>query len=504
MSTVSRFWINSLLMAVPFALLATALSAADIHVAPGGKSDGDGTRAKPYDLATVFAGKGVQPGDTVLLKGGRYDGAMTNTDKGIPSRVPFEPKLKGSPDKPIIVTSAPGEWAHLNGTVQITDCDYTHFVRLEIGDLDWDPMQEKHVNDTAVNATKGQDVKLVNCNVFGGTMGIGAWSSARGLELYGNLIHDFGYLVRDPSDPAKRKGRGHGHAYYAQNEDGTKVFQNNIAYRGCGWNVHIYTQGGQIRGFDVIENICYIAGAFTEGQTMDNYLVYGKPPADRIRLIGNVGYQPSDAEKWRPNARLANVYDTPVNGVAVVQDNYLMGAFWGLSLAKWRDITVTGNRIWCTGVFMEISSAGTGSGAGVQPDMPDLKGYHVDKNTYIDNGRTGAFYYGNKESKKDDELIGFAQWQALGLDKGSTLQPGKNGRPAGAKTFVFPNRYEKGRANVAIFAWDGQPSVDVDLSTALADGRRYKIYNCLDVNQTLAKATPVLAGSLAGSPSRSP
>jgi hypothetical protein len=305
-------------------------------------------------------------------------------------------------------------------------------------------------------------------------------------------------VIRDASDPTKRKGRGHGHAFYAQNEDGTKIFQNNMAYRGCGWNVHIYTQEGRIQGFDVIENICYVAGAYAEGQTMDNYLVYGKPPADRIRLIGNVGYQPSDVEKWRPNARLANVYNTPLNGVAVVQDNYLMGAYWGLSLAKWKDITVTGNRIWCTGAYLEISSAGTGSGAGEQPDKPDLAGYHVDKNSYTDNGRTGVFYYGNKETKKDDELITFEQWQALGLDKNGRLLPGKNGRPTGIETFVFSNKYEKGRANVAIFAWDGQAVVDVDLSKALVTGQKYKVYNCLDINQTITRAKPVLAGTFDG------
>ena len=97
-----------------------------------------------------------------------------------------------------------------------------------------------------------------------------------------------------------------------------------------------------------------------------------------------------------------------------------------------------------------------------------------------------------------DPLLTFAQWQALGLDKDSVLGKTANGRPTGSMVRVFPNRYEKGRANVAIFNWDGKDSVKVDLSNALTKGDRYRVYNCLDVTHTLALAKPVLAGVYEG------
>ena len=75
---------------------------------------------------------------------------------------------------------------------------------------------------------------------------------------------------------------------------------------------------------------------------------------------------------------------------------------------------------------------------------------------------------------------------------------GKDGKPTGTKVFVFPNRYEKGRANVAIFNWDGFDKVEVDLCRVLPPGQKYRIYNCLDVKQTLARAKPVLSGNYAG------
>ena len=479
---------------------AGGLTAAELYVAPTGTPAGTGTQEKPVDILTAISAKSpAKPGDTIYLLGGAYNGPMTQDVNHIPLRLPFDVKVSGTADQPIRILPAPGAAALLNGTVQL-DASYLHLINLDIGDLQWDPWQLKHKNSTALNVTGGESAKVINCNIFGGAMGSGCWSTAKNLELYGNLIHDFGYLVPDPSDPTKHKGRGHGHCYYAQNEEGTKIFQDNIAYRGCGWNVHIYTQGGMIKGFDVISNICYIAGAYVEGQNMDNFLCYGKTKADRIRFIDNIAYQPQAKETWRPNARLANVYTPQLNGTAVVSGNYFMGSFYGLSLSKWENITVASNTLWSLGVFLEISSSATGSGIKEQPDKPDLAGYHVDNNTYFDNGKTNVFYYGNKEKKADDELSTFAQWQALGLDKHSQVLSDKGGKPTGTKVFVYANKYQPGRAQVGIFNWDGQDQIDVDLAPALKAGQKFAVYNCLDISQTLAQAKPIVTAVYAGKP----
>jgi hypothetical protein len=48
--------------------------------------------------------------------------------------------------------------------------------------------------------------------------------------------------------------------------------------------------------------------------------------------------------------------------------------------------------------------------------------------------------------------------------------------PAGVVVTVRPNRYEPGRAHVAIYNWDRRPAVDVDLSAAaLAPGTAYEV-----------------------------
>lgn len=471
------------LATIALTLISGGLFAADLYVAPNGTPAGNGTKQRPLDVFTALSAKSpAKPGDTIYLMAGQYDGKMD----GI-KRLPFEVAVSGAKDNPVKVMPAPGGAAHLNGSVSLKS-SYAHFIGLEIGDLKWDPRRKEHIVSTALNASDGAGAKVINCNIFGGAMGIGCWSSAKELEVSGCLIHDFGYL--------EKAGRGHGHAFYAQNETGTKLFMHNIAYRGCGWNVYVYTQQGQIKGFDIIENICYIAGAYKPGQTMDNFLIAGYPGSDRIRLIGNVGYQPSDVQKWRPNARLSSVKKS-VNIKGECADNYLMGASFGLSLGSWQDMTVRNNTIWGTRVVAEISSGSTGTG--VRGDAkPNLKGYNVDGNTYIANGEPKPFRYATHERITGKDLLTFAGWQALGLDKNGKLLPGRNGKPTGTRVFVFPNKYQEGRANVGVFNWDGLERVEVDLSKVLTNGMTYRIYNCLDIKQLISMAKPVVEAKYDG------
>jgi hypothetical protein len=482
-------------------LLGTALGNSapgrEIYVAPKGAPQGDGSRQRPIDLGTALSEKGpAAPGDTIYLKAGQYDGPIGKTDEGVPRRIPFAPRISGQPCRPIVVAPEPGAAAHINGTLALGEIEHVHFVGLEIGDLEWDPLRRKHVNETAVN-TGGAGLKVVNCNIFGGAMGMGLWRPAVDLEVYGCLIHDFGYY----SDTL----RGSGHAAYIQNDRGTKRFEHNVAYRGCGWNYDLYTQGGEVKGIDLIENIGYLASWHKPGQVGFNFGLTGFKPAERIRFIGNVGYHSRAAEqRWRSNMRLMASKPEAFHRDAVVKDNYVMGTFRALVLGRWQDIEVTGNTFWATDFLTEISSAPSGSGIPENPPRPDPKGYRVDRNTYFDNGKPRPFVYSARENPHDEETLSFAQWQAQGLDKHSRMLPGKDGRPTGTKVFVFPNKIVKGRAHVAVFNWDRLDRIEVDLSKVLTAGQKYLVYNCLDVKQTLARAKPALRGTYAGGPIRFP
>lgn len=48
-------------------------------------------------------------------------------------------------------------------------------------------------------------------------------------------------------------------------------------------------------------------------------------------------------------------------------------------------------------------------------------------------------------------------------------------RPTGTRVLVYPNEYEAGRAHIAVYNWDGLPSVTVALNNVLNPGDRYEI-----------------------------
>jgi len=445
------------------------LSAKDLYVSPTGTPTGDGSKANPLDLATAVSAKSpAVAGDAILLLTGTYDGPMKDIE-----RVPFDFAVSGEKDKPVKIQPAPGANVLINGAATVTS-SYAEYCNLEIGDLQWDSSQKKHKTPTVLDFRGGVGAKFINCNVFGGDMGMGCWSAATNTEIYGCLVHDFGYFTGE--------GRGHGHAFYTQNQDGTKAFIGNIAYRGFGWNFHLYTEGGRIQGFDLFANISYLVGAQKPGQTMDCYLISGYTPADRIRVIGNIGYQPEHTIASRPDVRLTS-YKELENGKAEVKDNYLMGAPIGFLAGTWKDLEVSGNTIWSFTTLINLSRT-----------KPEEIGtaYKVHGNTYLQNGTAQPFACGGK-------AMDFIGWQAMGLDKDGQILSTPVGRPTGSKVFVLRNKYQPGRANVGIFNWDGKDSIAVDLGKALSRGQSYVVYNCMDIRQTIAMAKPVLTGTYTGS-----
>src|SRR5688572_25070458 len=81
--------------------------AATFYVTPTGAPSGAGTAGRPWDLATALAGAGgrIQPGDTVLLGGGRYRGR-------------FQTTLRGTPTRHIVFRQRPEARATIDGTLR--------------------------------------------------------------------------------------------------------------------------------------------------------------------------------------------------------------------------------------------------------------------------------------------------------------------------------------------------------------------------------------------------
>src|SRR5205807_374322 len=109
------------------------------YVSPSGSSAGDGTLARPWDLATALgrggAGGRIAPGDTIWLRGGTYRGAVVSS-------------VHGAPGAPVVVRQYRGERAVIDaagatsptrrGDLFVVTGEYAVFWGFELMDSDPD------------------------------------------------------------------------------------------------------------------------------------------------------------------------------------------------------------------------------------------------------------------------------------------------------------------------------------------------------------------------------
>src|ERR1700686_5223355 len=83
--------------------LATEAPAADFYVSPTASGSGTGSFTNPWQLQTALnQPSGVNPGDTIWLRGGTYTGIYTG-------------RLNGTSSAPIVVRGYAGEWSKIDG-----------------------------------------------------------------------------------------------------------------------------------------------------------------------------------------------------------------------------------------------------------------------------------------------------------------------------------------------------------------------------------------------------
>ena len=94
---------RAILGALSVLAIAGVVSGTDFYVSPTGQSDNAGTITDPWNLQHALTlGQGVQPGDTIWLRGGTYSGT-------------FVSYLNGTAASPIVIRQYPGERATLDG-----------------------------------------------------------------------------------------------------------------------------------------------------------------------------------------------------------------------------------------------------------------------------------------------------------------------------------------------------------------------------------------------------
>jgi hypothetical protein len=306
------------------------LPAAEYYAAPYGSPGGDGSYTNSWDLATALAQPPVlQPGDTIWLRAGYYTG-------------PFTSDLTGEAAAPIVVRAMPGVRVTLDGgtayasTLQVNGA-YAWFWGFEVTRSDPDrqtdlsgssPADLSRGHSNGVNVF-GHHIRLINLIVHDDGQGFGFWTPAEDSEIYGSLVYNNGWLGPD---------RGHGHAIYTQNLNGTKRIYDNILFNQFSYGIHAYTEGGSIQGFDIAGNLWFNNGMIAGGEDTlkDNCLIGGLQPAARVTLRENAGWAHSDTER---SVRLG--YSNQDNQDVNMLDNYFIGST--VFAQPWQSITMTGN-----------------------------------------------------------------------------------------------------------------------------------------------------------------
>jgi len=436
-------------------VFAFAARAAEWHVAPEGKPDGDGTRARPWDLVTALRHPpAVQPGDVIWLHGGTYWGEKRET---------FTSWLVGMPKKPIIVRQFPGERATISPTLTIDSPPggappgHVWFWGFEVFNPDTKEYERTdHSRWPCVWLRACRGVKLINLVIHGGGQGIGAWQDAHDLEICGCIIYHNGWT-----------GSNQGHGIYTQNKEGTEVIRDNFIFHqlGTGYGIHAY---GSAKAF--VNNFVFEGNVAFCNQG-NNILIGGGSPSERIVVRQNFAYAGNGVR----------IGYTAHNRDAVVEDNYFASH---CRVNNWDEFTFRRNIIVAAApIALDVKM------------LPRLPRYEWDDNTY----------YCTRASATPFTLVGadrsaslsFAQWrEQTGFDAGSTFIAT---RPQGTKVFVRPHPYEQGRANIIVFNWDNHDAVDVDLGAILAPGDAYEVR---DVQNWFGK--PVAAGVWRGGAIRIP
>jgi len=427
----------------------TVLSAAEIHVAPGGSPEGDGSRAKPLDLATALSTKSpAEPGDTILLAAGTYRGG-------------FVSHLEGTADKPITVRpignkratidavgqkgsglSIRGAWTEWRG-IEVTCSDPKRTSRIR------GPLGEAFQRPTGI-LVRGMDLRLVHCVVHDCGHGINSWTESRGAEIYGCIVYNNGW-----QGPLT----GHGRGIRAQNRSGIKHIADNIIFNNFAYGLHVYTDISHIRSLTVDGNVAFNNGCLAKLDQRAANLFIGSPeqPARGMVFTNNHAWHDHQT------ATTAQLGMGLANRDLVATDNILVGL---TRVMGWKDIVLHSNTFISAATAMEFHL----------PKATKVAEHSWDKNRYYcrrSDWSPFALYTATSGGGLD-----FAGWQRQsGFDAGSTFHAAW---PKITQVAVRPSRHTSGRANIIVYNWGGDKQVEVDLKSVLPVGTEYVVLSAQD------------------------
>jgi hypothetical protein len=450
---------------IAFLQVAAVTRAAMYYVAPNGSPSGNGSVQNPWDLQTALnASTVVQPGDTIWVAPGTYNGD-------------FSSNINGTATNPVIVRNLNGGRASLNGNaaagtaVLTVNGSYTWFWGLEVLDSA-DPRVSTTVNPTNVPGVGvyGPGNKFINMIVHDTMEGFSAYNASPDSEFYGNVIYYNGYVGTD---------RNHGHGMYFQNQTGTKLVSDNFVGDNADEGIQIYGSGtATVTGFTVAGNILYDTSSWPTPNYQYNLIIAGGQIRQNIVVTNNYSYFPPQVAQG-----YIDLGDYTPGSDLTVQGNVFSGGYSPTQMSG-----VAGPVAFSSNTIF----AGVGALRAVTLDInpgQKLANYSWDNNTYYD--LSGYHFYSAVNNSGSN--LPFAGWQtATTFDAHSKYTPAA---PTGKWIYIRSNKYEAKRANITIYNWDLSATVGVDLSAVLTNGDQYVLQDAQNFY-----GPPVASGTYAGNP----
>ncbi|MGH7603731.1 MAG: hypothetical protein ACRENK_07020 [Gemmatimonadaceae bacterium] len=450
-------------------------------VTVNGSQTGDGSAANPWNLATALAQPGiVQPGDTIWMHGGTYKGNFVST-------------LTGSANAPVILRQFPGERATVDGRFDING-QYAYYWGFEVTDSD---PQRVAVDSGSRPAdlprnmvtvyVSGPFNKIINLVIH--DMGDGLYSGvpAQGLEVYGTLVYDNGWVGPD---------RGHGHGLYLQNQLATKEIIDNVIFDNFSTGLKIGGTAGYLLNFHVEGNSVFLAGApaLASYPYQLNLDQEGGAEAGNSTFDHNSLYQLNGETG---SFRLGITGDPVETHSISFTNNVSQGSS---SFDTWPSLTFTGNTL------ASGQSAYDASGPRLlnvrMPTGVAKSNYTINNNSYYytvaGTSTPGPFNFfeagvNHNYTVSATGLTSLVDWRAAtGWDSNSTFSVSAFSR---TDVILRPNRYESGRANITVWNWNGASSASVDVSGILKAGDRFVVHHVYDFY-----GQPVASGTYSGQP----
>lgn len=456
----ARRWLVAILVVITLSSSPLMAYATEWYVTPSGTAQNKGTKENPWDLKSALAAehKEVQPGDTIWVGRGTYSVAAP-TAKG--NERYFISYLSGREEKPIVVRAVAGERATIDGGIYEIGND-VWFWGLEV--MTSSPRPAERVVSERIDrpeggfgAQGGARCKWINCAVHDNNEGLRIWTEATDAEVCACIVYHNGWVGTD---------RGHGHGIYVQNRDGTKLIQDNILWNGYAFGLHAYGQMDHlVENIHAEGNILFANGMGASPEGTSNFIIGGTGPSKGISFVGNISYMSPVTN--RVNARFH--FTNKPNEDLLCKDNYFVNGRFALQFGVWRKITGSGNFIFARSLI---------SMKPLDQVEEGQKGeYSWDDNEYVLSSWPWPFEFG-WTLPQDETLMTADEWkEKTGFDERSKIVETGSFWPSGVRVVVRPNKYEPGRAHIAVLNWDRAATVSVDLSTVLKKDQPYRIFN---------------------------